>query len=47
MPPAWHASLTHGWTSGALRAMNLSRPVAGLFTGSVRDDLELPDYRIG
>ncbi|MCG7607994.1 MULTISPECIES: FAD-binding domain [Mycobacterium] len=31
----------------ALRAMNLSRPVAGLFTGSVRDDLDLPDYRIG
>ncbi|WP_135452744.1 FAD-binding domain [Mycobacterium sp. DL99] len=30
----------------ALRAMNLSRPVAGLFTGSVRDDLDLPDYRI-
>lgn len=31
----------------ALRAMNLSRPVAGLFTGSVRDDLDLPAYRIG
>lgn len=31
----------------ALRAMNLSRPVAGLFAGSVRDDLDLPDYRIG
>lgn len=31
----------------ALRTMNLSRPVAGLFTGSVRDDLDLPDYRIG
>ncbi|MGW4099124.1 FAD-binding domain [Mycobacterium sp. NPDC004974] len=30
----------------ALRAMNLSRPVAGLFTGSVRDDLDLPGYRI-
>ncbi|MGA5537849.1 FAD-binding domain [Mycolicibacterium nivoides] len=30
----------------ALRAMNLSRPVAGLFAGSVRDDLDLPDYRI-
>lgn len=30
----------------ALRAMNLSRPVAGLFTGSVRDDLDLPDYGI-
>lgn len=30
----------------ALRAMNLSRPVAGLFTGGVRDDLDLPDYRI-
>lgn len=29
-----------------LRAMNLSRPVAGLFAGSVRDDLDLPDYRI-
>ncbi|OBF45944.1 hypothetical protein A5719_00125 [Mycolicibacterium peregrinum] len=31
----------------ALRAMNLGRPIAGLFAGSVRDDLDLPDYRIG
>ncbi len=31
----------------AMRAMNLGRPIAGLFAGSVRDDLDLPDYRIG
>jgi 2-polyprenyl-6-methoxyphenol hydroxylase-like FAD-dependent oxidoreductase len=31
----------------ALRAMYLGRPIAGLFAGSVRDDLDLPDYRIG
>ncbi len=31
----------------ALRAMNLGRPIAGLFAGSVRDDLDLPDYGIG
>ncbi|WP_371814863.1 hypothetical protein [Mycobacterium sp. DL440] len=30
----------------AMRAMNLGRPVAGLFAGSLRDDLDLPDYRI-
>lgn len=30
----------------AIRAMNLGRPIAGLFAGSVRDDLDLPDYRI-
>lgn len=30
----------------ALRAMNLGRPIAGLFAGSVRDDLDLPDYPI-
>ncbi|MFV8263955.1 FAD-binding domain [Mycolicibacterium peregrinum] len=31
----------------ALRAMNLGRPIAGLFAGSVRDDLDLPDHGIG
>ncbi|OBG82640.1 hypothetical protein A5699_05665 [Mycobacterium sp. E802] len=31
----------------ALRAMNLGRPIAGLFAGSVRDNLALPDYGIG
>ena len=31
----------------AMRAMNLGRPVAGLFAGSLRDNLDLPDYRIG
>ncbi|WKG04610.1 FAD-binding domain [Mycolicibacterium sp. HK-90] len=31
----------------ALHAMNMGRPVAGLFAGSVRDDIDLPDYRIG
>ncbi|MBU9766606.1 FAD-binding domain [Mycobacterium sp. TNTM28] len=31
----------------ALRAMNLGRPIAGLFAGTVRDDVDLPDYRIG
>ena len=31
----------------AMRAMNLGRPVAGLFAGSLRDHLDLPDYRIG
>lgn len=31
----------------ALRAMNLGRPIAGLFAGSVRDDLDLPEYGIG
>ncbi|WP_396909412.1 FAD-binding domain [Mycolicibacterium sp.] len=30
----------------AMRAMNLGRPIAGLFAGSVRDNLDLPDYRI-
>ncbi|OMC39010.1 hypothetical protein A5740_02930 [Mycobacterium sp. GA-1841] len=31
----------------ALRAMNLGRPIAGLFAGTVRDDIALPDYGIG
>lgn len=26
----------------AMRAMNLGRPIAGLFAGSVRDNLDLP-----
>ncbi|MBP3083700.1 hypothetical protein JKJ01_10990 [Mycolicibacterium fortuitum] len=30
----------------AMRAMNLGRPIAGLFAGSLRDNLDLPDYRI-
>jgi hypothetical protein len=30
-----------------MRAMNLGRPVAGLFAGNVRDNLVLPDYQIG
>lgn len=30
----------------AMRAMNLGRPIAALFAGSVRDNLDLPDYRI-
>ncbi|MDH6199064.1 2-polyprenyl-6-methoxyphenol hydroxylase-like FAD-dependent oxidoreductase [Mycobacterium frederiksbergense] len=35
------------WRNVAMRAMNLGRPVAGLFAGSVRDNLVLPDYQIG
>ena len=31
----------------AMRAMNLGRPVAGLFAGSLSDNLDLPDYGIG
>ena len=30
----------------AMRAMNLGRPIAGLFAGTVRDHLDLPDYRL-